>query len=1488
MVMFKKCISLLLVCLVITSFFMIVPVSTRASSYRDDFIDTLLENESDWNTPSFGDGSSLTTQVSFLDINFDGNLELVTNYMTGSGGPCVEVYGYRDDEVIHYNVDKGANLVDAFNYYYDQKSNVYRIFGTDTTKFCYDNTISHKDMSNYELVVIGDTIYKDFYTSSCPINGYYRLDRKAHVIEGYIEGSYNYNVIGPYNEKSYYDELNSKRLNDCLFVEVKRIFIGYTDWKTYSASQKRQALEKAYDGFTYDDYSESEGNDEYIKQHVDFVSSTRYQSLVTHSSFYYNIMKNEDDSAAVAYGVWEYLGDIGEITSLKFDDLMICDNPYDLILSDLFTQYATLENFSSATKIEILESANTCYDSLVKILKSKKEWDDSYNKKLELEIKGIVFKPDYKVKDTHAYEVIENLLHGIVDDKKLESIFVGLNKVDTLYEYIGNATDIVDNFVKAYNAYVAAVGYIEAKDKILSSLLVSAYEMDPICGALFIDSLSDYLGIENKDDAFNYALNDLLGESAWTAYDVIGKKLVQQGICKFVEKTAAGSIGILTFTYNTTYKVMDFITANGSKSELYKIMYAASRLEEAILSHTKGLAESMNNSPNVDNVMLFDATWGLLQNIESYSYQILAQYAAKSSISTRFIKFFNKDYVSEDMASPLYLSSLWKESNCHDGEYNTSHKIVSVKCPTDVAVYADGKQKLCISNNKIISCGLDIDAMVVGDQKFIALPANSEYDIKILATDDGKMNYNISEFSSMELNRYIEYENISLVSNSVFYGTINDELYTEEKNYRLETDTQDIECSFDSMKDNLSCIGDTDSDGEVSIMDATAIQLHIAQISSLSTHQINNADTDGDGEVSIMDATEIQLFVAKLIPALGEREFITLCSTQLTMNVGDKKTLTATVKPSSLSNATVTWSSSNSSIVNVLNGVVEAKGLGTATITAKTKSGVTAECTITVKDKAVEVSSIKLNSNGISLNEGNTYQLVATVLPENATNKTLTWSTNNPSVATVSSSGKITAVSIGKATITAKASNGVIITCAVSVVPIQVSSITLSDTNEVLYLGFTHFLTATLKPDNANDKSLTWSSSDTSVVTVSSSGSVTAKGLGTATVTARATNGVSASCVFTVCDILPDSLMVSKNTQELDVGQSFQLTGTITPSYATNKTITWSSSDTSVATVTQRGNVKAVGSGKATITAKTVNGIKAVCEITSYTPVSGTYELFLKLRKNPAGCYRLTADDTLNTLDLNIDTFTGCINGDGHTITIAYDSTSKNVTNNCYKALLPKTNGAIIKNLNISGTIDHEMYSEGSYSNYCAGFVAYAENTTFVNCTNEAMVKSTIWSNYSGYGYVGGITAWSNNCSFTDCTNKGGLQATTMPVKVASSIAGGISGQSSGCKFDSCSNSGNVYAHSSNSSDTYYSISYSGGIVGSSNSSELKMCVTSGNMMAYAWPDYETYYTSVAASGGIIAYGNGKIENCSSSCKLNPSATNGGVIYKGDSIAYKN
>lgn len=168
------------------------------------------------------------------------------------------------------------------------------------------------------------------------------------------------------------------------------------------------------------------------------------------------------------------------------------------------------------------------------------------------------------------------------------------------------------------------------------------------------------------------------------------------------------------------------------------------------------------------------------------------------------------------------------------------------------------------------------------------------------------------------------------------------------------------------------------------------------------------------------------------------------------------------------------------------------------------------------------IEKITLNSSSITLEKDKTHQLTATITPSNATDKSVTWSSSNTTVATVSSSGLVTAKSPGTATITCKANDGsgVLATCTVTVTSpfILVENISLNNSSVTLEESKTHQLTATVTPSNATDKSVTWSSSNTSVATVSSSGLVTAKTAGTATITCKANDGSgkSASCKVTV------------------------------------------------------------------------------------------------------------------------------------------------------------------------------------------------------------------------------------------------------------------------------------------------------------------------------------------------------------------------------------
>ena len=337
---------------------------------------------------------------------------------------------------------------------------------------------------------------------------------------------------------------------------------------------------------------------------------------------------------------------------------------------------------------------------------------------------------------------------------------------------------------------------------------------------------------------------------------------------------------------------------------------------------------------------------------------------------------------------------------------------------------------------------------------------------------------------------------------------------------------------------------------------------------------------------------------------------ISLDKTELSMIEGDTQALTATVSPSNATNQSVTWTSNNESVATIsYSGVVTAKSPGTATITVKTNDGgKTATCDVTVKAKVVSVTGVTLDKTSLTMTEGETQSLTATVTPDNATDKSLSWSSSNNSVATISSDGQVTAVSAGSATITVKTNDGgKTATCTVTVKAkvISVTGVSLNTTSLTMTEGDTQTLTATVSPSNATDKSVTWSSSNTSVATVSSSGVVTAKSPGTATITVRTNDGgKTATCTVTVkAKVIPvTGISLNTSSMTMKVGETKALSATVTPSNATDKTVTWISSNTSVATVDSNGKVTAKSAGSTAISAK-AGSFTANCSVTVVVPV---------------------------------------------------------------------------------------------------------------------------------------------------------------------------------------------------------------------------------------------------------------------------------------------
>ncbi|MDO5344159.1 MAG: Ig-like domain-containing protein [Lachnospiraceae bacterium] len=304
---------------------------------------------------------------------------------------------------------------------------------------------------------------------------------------------------------------------------------------------------------------------------------------------------------------------------------------------------------------------------------------------------------------------------------------------------------------------------------------------------------------------------------------------------------------------------------------------------------------------------------------------------------------------------------------------------------------------------------------------------------------------------------------------------------------------------------------------------------------------------------------------------------ISLRPSSITMNRKETRNLTYTIYPANADDRKARFASSNSKVAVVdSSGVVHAVGKGTATVTASTCNGIKKTVKVTVK--IPKLRSLSLNYKSLTLQEGDKRQLRYSFNPAGASVK-VTWSSSNPKVASVNKNGLVQVKKQGTAVITAKDSSGVKATCKITAKP-KATKITLSRSSLTLPYGKTATLAATVYPKNAMG-TVKWYSNNRSTAAVDM-GKITAGKPGVATITAKISDKVKAVCKVTVSYPSTTSISLS-GTSYIMAGVTKQFTATPVPADG-NETVTWSSSNPSVATVNNKGQVTARRSGTATIT----------------------------------------------------------------------------------------------------------------------------------------------------------------------------------------------------------------------------------------------------------------------------------------------------------------
>ncbi len=409
-------------------------------------------------------------------------------------------------------------------------------------------------------------------------------------------------------------------------------------------------------------------------------------------------------------------------------------------------------------------------------------------------------------------------------------------------------------------------------------------------------------------------------------------------------------------------------------------------------------------------------------------------------------------------------------------------------------------------------------------------------------------------------------------------------------------------------------------EGETQTLSATVLPAY-ASVKDLewSSNNMSVATVSADGVVSavgigsaVITASAIDgsgvkatcMVTVTEVPVSG----ISLNKTTAYLKWGESLELVATIQPANATNKGVTWSSTEDYVTVSEDGLVTAVYPGTndmvgssVVITASScDPAIKAECVVTIAPTPAE--SIKvLQPAKTELKAGETLQLVAEVSPEEATDKSVRWTSSDSEIATVDSNGVVSAIGVGEVEITATDSAGHRTSVRLTVVPTLSDSVVIPEpTTKVFKAGETIQLTATIYPATTTDKSVTWKSSDENIATVDANGLVTATGVGTVTITVITADGKTCDIVLTVAVTLAESITLNRTTASIKVGDSLRLVAQISPSTTTDKSVAWTSSDVSVAKVDADGVVTAMALGNCDIiaAANDGSGVSATCRVT--------------------------------------------------------------------------------------------------------------------------------------------------------------------------------------------------------------------------------------------------------------------------------------------------
>ena len=313
-----------------------------------------------------------------------------------------------------------------------------------------------------------------------------------------------------------------------------------------------------------------------------------------------------------------------------------------------------------------------------------------------------------------------------------------------------------------------------------------------------------------------------------------------------------------------------------------------------------------------------------------------------------------------------------------------------------------------------------------------------------------------------------------------------------------------------------------------------------------------------------------------------------LSDSDITLTSGDSKKITFEVEPDNVTDRGIVWKSANDTIASVdSDGVIRANNAGDTVITATTSNNIVKEVKVKVEKRIIEVTDIKLDKTNIKMKVGENAKINYSIIPSNATDKTVAFEYDTNYIS-VDNKGNITAIKAGVTDLKIKTNNDHSAAVRIEITSKEkvVNEIKINEGDLKITQGASKKLTITANPSDVDISKVTWSSSDSNIVSIDSNGVLSAKGLGSATIRASLSDKTASISVVVESDVVRvTNVSVNENKVQLKAGKTYKkLKVEVFPNSATNKNVIWKSSNSKVASVDQSGKITAHSKGKATIT----------------------------------------------------------------------------------------------------------------------------------------------------------------------------------------------------------------------------------------------------------------------------------------------------------------